>query len=77
MRYLLGLNCADTADRGGCENIGFWGLEFGSEVAVSRPFLRTDTFPSLRTMPGPSLPRVREGAHTSNGGGPWWQLDGT
>lgn len=75
--YLLGLNWADTADRDGCDNIGFWGLEFRSEVAASRPFLRIETFPSFRMIPGPSLPRVSDGAHPSNRGGPWRQLDGT
>jgi len=46
-------------------------LEFRSEIWLdSRPFRSTGTFPSLRMIPGPSLPRVRDGAHTSSGGGP-------
>lgn len=73
--YLLGLNGADTADRDGCDT-GFWGFAFRSEVAASWPFLRIETFPSFRMIPGPSLPRVSDGAHASNGGGPWRQLDG-
>lgn len=65
------------ADRDGCDDVGFCGLEFRSEKVVSMPFLRIGTFPSLRMIPGPSLPRVSDGAHTSNGGGPGRQLDGT
>lgn len=75
--YLLGLNCADMADRDGCGNIGFWGFMVKSEVFVSWPFQGMETFPSLRMMPGPSLPIVRDGAHTSSGGGPWWLLEWT
>lgn len=75
--YLLGLNWADTADSDGCDNIGFCGLEFRSEVAVSLPFLRIGAFPSLRMIPGPSLPSVSDGAHTSNAGGPGRELEGT
>lgn len=73
--YLLGLNCADTADRDGCGNIDFWGFKDKSEVFVSWPFQGMETFPSLRMIPGPSLPMVRDGAHTSSGGGPWWLLE--
>lgn len=58
----------------GCSNIGLWGLEVKSKVVVSWPFQGMDTFPSLRTIPGPSLPIVRDGAQTSSGGGPRWLL---
>lgn len=73
--YLLGLNWADKADSDDCEDSGFCGFEF--RLAVSRPFLRIGPFPSLRIIPGPSLPRVSDGAHTSKRGGPGWQLGGT
>lgn len=41
------------------------------------PFLRVGAFPSLRIIPGPSLPKVSDGAHTSSGGGAGAKLDGT
>lgn len=43
-------------------------------MAFSMPFLRIGAFPSLRMIPGPSLPSVSDGAHTSSGGP---QLEGT
>lgn len=43
-------------------------------MALSRPFLRTGALPSLRMIPGPSLPRVSDGAHTSRGRGPGWPV---
>lgn len=75
--YLLGLNCAVMAAGDGCDGSGFCGFELRSEMTASRPFLRIGAFPSLRMIPGPSLPRVSDGAQTSNGGGPGRQLDGT
>lgn len=74
----MGLNWADTAERDGCDDTnGFGRLEFRSEMDASSPFLRTGAFPSLRMIPGPSLPKVREGAHTSNGRGPGRLLEDT
>lgn len=73
----MGLNWADTADRDGCDDTGFCRLEFTSQTAVSSPFLRIGAFPSLRIIPGPSLPKVSEGAHTSNGRDLGWELEGT
>lgn len=73
--HLLGLNCADTADSG--VHIGFCRFEFRSDTVVSMPFRRTGAFPSFSMMPGPSLPRVSDGAQTSNNGGPEWLLLGT
>lgn len=58
------------ADSDGWADTGFGGLEFRSVTAVSRPFLRIGALPSLIMIPGPSLPRVSDGAHTSSGGGP-------
>lgn len=74
--YLLGLNCADTADNVGCEVVGFW-LVYISVMAVSSPLRRIGPFPSLRIIPGPSLPSVSDGAHTSKGRGPGRLLERT
>lgn len=46
-------------------------------MGVSKPFLRIGAFPSLRMIPGPSRPKVRDGAQTSNRGRPGRQLEGT
>lgn len=46
-------------------------------MAVSSPFRRIGPFPSLRIIPGPSLPSVSDGAHTSKGRGPGRLLERT